>query len=37
MMPGFETDLTQAVPDGALVEVDPESDPPCLRISADAA
>jgi hypothetical protein len=25
-------DITQAVPDGALLEVDPESDPPCLRI-----
>jgi predicted aconitase with swiveling domain len=32
MMSGFEIDITQAVPDGALVEVDPESDPPCLRI-----
>jgi uncharacterized protein len=37
MMSGFETDITQAVPDGALVEVDPECDPPCLRILADAA
>jgi len=36
MMSGFETDITQAVPDGALVEVDPESDPPCLRILAEA-
>lgn len=32
MMSGFAADITQAVPDGALVEVDPESDPPCLRI-----
>src|SRR5437016_1355093 len=32
MISGFATDITQAVPDGALVEVDPESDPPCLRI-----
>jgi predicted aconitase with swiveling domain len=32
MMSGFATDITQAVPDGALVEIDPESDPPCLRI-----
>lgn len=32
MISGFETDITQAVPDGALVEVDPESDPPCLRV-----
>jgi hypothetical protein len=37
MMSGFATDITQEVPDGALVEVDPESDPPCLRILADAA
>ena len=36
MMSGFETDITQAVPDGALVEVDPESDPPCLQILGDA-
>ena len=32
MISGFATDITQAVPDGALVEIDPESDPPCLRI-----
>jgi uncharacterized protein len=32
MMSGFAIDITQAVPDGALVEVDPTSDPPCLRI-----
>ncbi len=37
MMSGFATDITQAVPDGALVEVDPESDPPCLRILGDTA
>jgi predicted aconitase with swiveling domain len=36
MMSGFETDITEAVPDGALVEVDPECDPPCLRILSDA-
>lgn len=34
MMSGFATDITQAIPDGALVEVDTESDPPCLRILA---
>lgn len=34
MMSGFATDITQAIPDGALVEVDPDSDPPCLRILA---
>jgi predicted aconitase with swiveling domain len=32
MVSGFAVDITQAVPDGAMVEVDPESDPPCLRI-----
>ena len=32
MISGFDTDITEAVPDGALVEIDPESDPPCLRI-----
>ena len=37
MMSGFETDITLAVPDGSLVEVDPESDPPCLRILAGIA
>ena len=34
MMSGFAVDITSAVPDGALVEVDPESNPPCLRILA---
>jgi len=37
LMSGFATDITQAVPDGAMVEVDPESDPPCLRILSEAA
>jgi predicted aconitase with swiveling domain len=37
MISGFATDITQAVPDGALVEVDPTSDPPCLRILSVAA
>jgi uncharacterized protein len=36
MISGFATDITQAVPDGALVEVDPETDPPCLRVLPDA-
>ena len=35
MMSGFALDITQAVPDGALVDVDTESDPPCLRILAE--
>jgi uncharacterized protein len=32
MMSGFSVDITAAVPNGAMVEVDAESDPPCLRI-----
>jgi predicted aconitase with swiveling domain len=32
MISGFAIDITTAIPNGALVEVDPESDPPCLRI-----
>ena len=32
MISGFAVDITAAVPDGALVEVDPEADPPSLRI-----
>jgi len=36
MMSGFAVDITAAVPNGALVEVDPEADPPCLRILAAA-
>lgn len=37
MISGFDTDITLAVPDGALVEVDPEADPPCLRVLTDGA
>jgi predicted aconitase with swiveling domain len=37
MISGFADDITQVVPDNALVEVDPESDPPCLRILSDDA
>jgi uncharacterized protein len=32
MMSGFAVDITAMVPDGALVEVDTESNPPCLRM-----
>jgi uncharacterized protein len=32
MMSGFAVDITAVVPNGALVEVDSESDPPCLRL-----
>jgi uncharacterized protein len=32
MISGFEVDITTVVPDGALVEVDPQTDPPCLRV-----
>ncbi len=38
MISGFEQDITAAVPNGALVEVDPTGDPPVLRVlSAPAA
>ena len=37
LMSGFGIDITLAVPDGAMVEVDPESDPPCLRVLGHAA
>jgi hypothetical protein len=36
MISGFDVDITVAVPDGALVEIDPAADPPCLRILAEA-
>ncbi len=32
MMSGFAVDITATVPDGALVEVDTQSNPPCLRL-----
>jgi uncharacterized protein len=32
MMSGFAVDITQAIPDGALVEVDAEATPPVLRV-----
>ena len=35
MMSGFDVDITAAVPDGALVEVDPEAPTPCLRVLAE--
>jgi hypothetical protein len=34
MLSGFALDITAAVPDGALVEADPEADPPHLRVLA---
>ena len=34
MISGFDTDITLAIPDGALIEVDPNSNPPCLRVLA---
>nr|WP_294525926.1 DUF126 domain-containing protein [uncultured Rhodopila sp.] len=36
MMSGFEVDITRAVPDGALVEVDAEAVPPVLRVISGA-
>ena len=35
LMSGFARDITQAVPDGALVELDPTATPPILRILAE--
>jgi uncharacterized protein len=32
MISGFEQDITAAVPDGALVEVDPTREPPLLHV-----
>jgi uncharacterized protein len=37
MISGFEEDITAAVPDGALVEVDPTAEPPVLRVLSDPA
>ena len=37
MLSGFADDITRLVPDGALVEIDPEADPPCLRVLSSAA
>jgi predicted aconitase with swiveling domain len=34
LMSGFALDITQAVPDGALVEIDPGATPPVLRVLA---
>lgn len=34
LMSGFDVDITAEIPNGALVEVDAQSDPPCLRILA---
>ncbi len=35
MISGFAIDITLAVADGSVVEVDPEGDPPCLRVIAE--
>jgi predicted aconitase with swiveling domain len=32
MISGFEADITQAIPSGAIVEVDPTGERPCIRI-----
>jgi len=34
MLSGFDVDITAMVSHGALVEVDPETEPPCLRVLA---
>jgi hypothetical protein len=32
MISGFDEDITQAIPSGALVEVDPAGQRPCIRV-----
>jgi predicted aconitase with swiveling domain len=32
MISGFEPDVTQAIPNGAMVEVDPTGERPCIRL-----
>ena len=32
MISGFEVDITDAIPNGALVEVDPTAERPCIRV-----
>ena len=32
MVSGFNVDITQAIPNGALVEVDPTEERPCVRV-----
>ena len=32
LLSGFDVDITRAVPDGAEVQLDPEADPPVLRL-----
>jgi hypothetical protein len=37
MISGFDVDITQAIPNGALVEVDPMGELPCIRVIGSAA
>jgi uncharacterized protein len=32
MISGFDADITQAIPNGAMVEVDPIAERPCIRL-----
>ena len=36
MVSGFEVDITQAIPDGALLEIDPNGERPGIRILASS-
>jgi predicted aconitase with swiveling domain len=36
MVSGFEVDITQAIPDGALLEIDPNEERPCVHVLAPA-
>jgi hypothetical protein len=33
MISGFDVDITQAIPNGALVEVDPTGERPLIRVA----
>jgi len=32
MISGFDVDITQTIPNGAMVEVDPTAQPPFIRL-----
>src|SRR5262249_25481473 len=34
MVSGFDVDITQVIPDGALLEIDPNGERPCVRVLA---
>ena len=36
MVSGFEVDITQTIPDGAVLEIDPNEERPCIRVLTSA-